>query len=137
MGRTGRPHNSLLTTQSAIPHVWHRAACSAGYRRPRAQLGPLAGRGPRRSCTALYYVPVAPSAVGPTGTTGHGRAAEASRLRMPTLAPPAAGPAREPWAADGPEELRDSEWSCGPSAVTSDRWLSILHPQVTVIDDST
>ncbi len=122
MGQTGRPHDSLLTTPSAIPHVRHRAACSAGYRRP-AQLGPLAGRGPRRCCTALYYV--APSAVGPTGTTGHGRAAEASRLRMPTLAPPAAGPARESWAAGGPEELRDSEWSCGPFAVTSDRLLSI------------
>ena len=60
---------------------------------------------------ALYYV--APSAVGPTGTTGHGRAAEASRLRMPTLAPPAAGPARGPWAAGGPEEQRDSDWLHG------------------------
>jgi hypothetical protein len=68
---------------------------------------------------------VAPSAVGPTGTTGHGRAAEASRLRMPTLAPPAAGPARGPWASGGPEELRDSDRACGPFAVTSDRLLSI------------
>jgi hypothetical protein len=30
-----------------------------------------------------------------------------------TSAPPAAGPAREPWAASGPEELRDSEGSHG------------------------
>jgi hypothetical protein len=32
---------------------------------------------------------------------------------MPTLAPPAAGPARGPWAAGGPEELRDSDWLHG------------------------
>ena len=51
--------------------------------------GPYAGR---RSCATRS---------GPT------------RLRMPTLAPPAAGPARGPWAASGPEELRDSEWSRG------------------------
>ncbi len=63
--------------------------------------------------------------MGPTGTTGHGRAAEALRLRMPTLAPPAAGPARGPWASGGPEELRDSDRACGPFAVTSDRLLSI------------
>ncbi len=135
MGRTGRPHYSLLTTPSAIPHDRHRATCSMGLRRPRAQLGPWAGRGPRRSCTERYNA--APSAVGPTGTAGHGRAVESSRLRMPTLAPPAAGPARESWAAGGPEELRDSEWACGPFAVTSDRLLSVLHPQVTVIGDST
>ncbi len=35
------------------------------------------------------------------------------RLRIPTLAPPAAGPARGPWAAGGPEELRDSDWLHG------------------------
>ena len=56
---------------------------------------------------------------------------------MPILAPPAAGPARGPWASGGPEELRDSDRACGPFAVTSDRLLSILHPQVTVIGDST
>ena len=32
---------------------------------------------------------------------------------MPTLAPPAAGPARGPWAAGGPEEQRDSDWLHG------------------------
>ena len=44
---------------------------------------------------------------------------------MPTLAPPAAGPVRGPWASGGPEELRDSDRACGPFAVTSDRLLSI------------
>ena len=123
MGRTGRPHYSLLTTPSAILHDRHRAACSAGYRRPRAQLGPWAGRGPRRSCTALYYA--AQSAVGPTGTTGRGLAAEASRRRMRISAPPAARPFLGPWASGGPEELRDSDRACGPFAVTSDSLLSI------------
>ncbi len=54
------------------------------------QLGLRAACGPRRSCTALYEA--APPAVGPTGTTGRVRAAEATRRRMHTSAPPAAGP---------------------------------------------
>ena len=103
---------------SATPHDRHRAACSAGYRQPRAQLGPWAARGPRRSCTALYEA--APPAVGSTGTIGRALAAGATRRRMHISAPPAARPARGPWAAGGPEELRDSEWShgCRRDAVT-------------------
>jgi hypothetical protein len=42
MGRTRRPHYSLLTTPSATPHDRHRAACSAGHRRPWPRLGPWA-----------------------------------------------------------------------------------------------
>ena len=104
--------------------------------------GPCAGHAAAaRRCTKRHR---RPWAVGPTGTTGRGRAAEASRRRMrisappaarpflpiswdrgpyagrrscatrsgptcntarlrtPTLAPPAAGPARGPWAAGGP-----------------------------------
>ena len=57
--------------------------------------------------------------------------------RTRTSAPPAAGPARGPRASGEPEELLDSDRACGPFAVTSDRLLSILHPQVTVSDDST
>ena len=73
-------------------------------------------RAGRRSCTTR---------IGPT------------RLRMPISAPPAAGPARGPWAASGPEELRDSEWShgCRRDAVTV--CFQYLVPQVTVSDDST
>ncbi len=44
-----------------------------------------------------------------------------TRLRMRISAQPAAGPARGPWAASGPEELRDSERSqgrCRRDAVT-------------------
>jgi hypothetical protein len=66
--------------------------CMPRHRRPRDHSwdrGPYAGR---RSCATRS---------GPT------------RLRMPTLAPPAAGPARGPWAAGGPEELRDSDWLHG------------------------
>ena len=81
------------------------------------------GRGLRRSCAERYNA--APSAVGPTGTTGRGRAAESSLRRTRILAPPAAGPARGPRASGGPEELRDSDRACGPFAVTSDRLLSI------------
>ncbi len=53
------------------------------------------------------------------------------------LAPPAAGPARGSWAASGPEELRDSEWShrCRRDTVTV--CFQYLVPQVTVSDDST
>jgi len=40
-------------------------------------------------------------------------------------------------ASGGPEELRDSDRACGPFAVTSDRLLSYLEPQVTVSEDST
>ncbi len=59
------------------------------------------------------------------------------RLRMSISAPPAAGPARGPWAASGPEELRDSELShgCRRDAVTG--CFQYLVPQVTVSDDST
>jgi hypothetical protein len=62
---------------------------------------------------------------------------EATRRRMHISAPPAAGPARGPWAAGGPEELRDSEWShgCRRDAVTV--CFQYLVPQVTVSDDST
>jgi hypothetical protein len=44
---------------------------------------------------------------------------------------------RGPWAASGPEELRDSEWShgCRRDAVT-DRFQYLV-PQVTVSDNST
>ena len=81
----------------------------------------------------MYYV--APSAVGPTGTTGHGRAAEASRLRMPILAPPAAGPARGPWAVSGSEELRlrDSEWSHGYRRDAVTVCFQYPAPEVTVM----
>jgi hypothetical protein len=89
------------------PHDRHRASCSAGHRRPRAQLGPWAVRGLRWSCTALYEA--APSAVGPTGTTVRGRAAEASRRRMRISAPPAARPLLGSLAARGLEELLDPE----------------------------
>jgi hypothetical protein len=94
-------------------------------------------RGLRRSCTALYEAAVQPSAVGSTGTIGRVRAAGPTRRRMHISAPPAAGPARGPWAASGPEELRDSEWShgCRRDAVTI--FFQYLVPQVTVSDDST
>ena len=95
----------------------HHHACSSRHRRPRDHSwdrGLRAGR--RRSCATQS---------GPT------------RLRMPTWAPPAAGPARGPWAASGPEELRDSEWSrgCRRDAVTVCFQYPV--PQVTVSDDST
>ena len=67
-------------------------ACTPRHRRPRDHSWDRGLRAGRRSCATRS---------GPT------------RLRMPTLAPPAAGPARGPWAAGGPEELRDSEWSHG------------------------
>ena len=56
-----------------------------------------------------------------------------TRLRMPISAPPAAGPARGPWAASGPEELRDSEWSrgCRRDAVTV--CFQYPAPEVTVM----
>jgi hypothetical protein len=89
---------------SATQHDRHQAACSAGLRRPRAQLGPWAARGPRRSCTALYEA--APPAVGPTGTTGRARASYAStRVHLGTAG---RGTLWER-AASGPEELRDSD----------------------------
>jgi hypothetical protein len=91
-------------------------ACSSRHRRPRDHSWDRGLRAGRRSCATRS---------GPT------------RLRMPTLAaPPAAGPARGPWAAGGPEELRDSEWShgCRRDAVTV--CFQYLAPQVTVSDDS-
>ena len=67
-------------------------ACTPRHRRPRDHSWDRGLRAGRRSCATRS---------GPT------------RLRMPTLAPPAAGPARGPWAAGGPEELRDSDWLHG------------------------
>ena len=72
-----------------------------------------AGRGTswdRGPCTALYEA--APPAVGSTGTIGRVRAAGATRRRMLISAPPAARPFLGSRAASGPEELRDSEWTC-------------------------
>jgi hypothetical protein len=150
MGRTGRPN--LITMPSATPHDRRR--------RPRAV------RGPRRGCTALYEAAPpavgptettgraraaeatlhisAPRAARPFGNRGP-RAGRRScvtrigptRLLMRISAPPAAEPARGPWAASGPEELRDSERShgCRRDAVTI--CFQYLVPQVTVSDDST
>ncbi len=57
-------------------------------------------------------------------------------LFNPAPAPPAEGPARGPWAASGPEELRDSErsYGCLRGAVTVCFQYIVL--QVTVSDDS-
>ena len=98
------------------PRELRVVACSSRHRRPRAHSWDRGLRAGRRSCATRS---------GPT------------RLRMPTLAPPAAGPARGPWAAGGLEELRDSEWShgCRRDAVTV--CFQYLVPQVTVSDDST
>jgi hypothetical protein len=77
------------------------------------------------------------------GIAGRTRAGGAARLGVDLtsthghLAPPAAGPARGPWAAGGPEELRDSERSrgCWRDAVTV--CFHYFAPQVTVSDIST
>ena len=93
-------------------------ACASRHRRPRDHSwdrGPYAGR---RSCstrsgettrrrTALYNA--APSAVGPTGTIGRVRAAEASRRRMRISVPPAARPFLGSRVVRGPEDLLDPE----------------------------
>jgi hypothetical protein len=60
-----------------------------------------------------------------------------TRRSMRISAPPAAGPARGPWAASGPEELRDSEWSRGCRRDTVTVCFQYLVPEVTVSDDST
>ncbi len=78
---------------------------AARRRQPRAQPGPLAVRGPRRSCTALYGA--APPAVGPLAARGP------RKLRVDTCTSrhrrqrDSLGIAAR--AASGPEELRDSE----------------------------
>jgi hypothetical protein len=62
-----------------------------------------------------------------------------TRLRMRISAPPAAVLSRGPWAASGPEELRDSDsersHGCRRDAVTVCFQYLVL--QVTVRDDST
>jgi hypothetical protein len=124
-------------------HAGAARRCTKRHRRPWAQPGPSAVDGPRRlrvdACASRHRRPRDHSwDRGPyAGRRSCATRSGPTRLRMPTLAPPAAGPARGPWASGGPEELRDSDRACGPFAVTSDRLLSILHPQVTVIGDST
>jgi hypothetical protein len=91
--------------------------CTSRHSRPRDLFGDSWPRAGRRSCATRS---------GPT------------RLRMRISAPPAAGPARGPWAACGPEvELRDSEWphGCRRDAVTVCFQYPV--PEVTVSDDST
>ncbi len=100
-------------------------ACASRHRRPRDHSwdrGPYAGR---RSCSTrsgkLRVVVCMPRHRRPldhswdrgpyAGRRSCATRSGPTRLRMPTLAPPAAGPARGPWAAGGPEELRDSERS--------------------------
>ena len=116
------------------PGAGHAGAARSGttlHRRPWAQLGPPAVDGPRRlrvdACASRHRRPRDHS--WDRGLRAGRRSCATrsvpTRLRMPILAPPAAGPAREPRASGGPEELRDSVRACGPFAVTSDRLLSI------------
>ncbi len=108
MGSTRR-HNLIhyaISDSAMSPHDWHQAACSAGHRQQRAQLGPWAAHGPHLSCTALYEA--APPAVGPAGTTGRARAAEATSTHA-HLGTTGRGTLWEQRAASGQEELRDSE----------------------------
>jgi hypothetical protein len=99
--------SATLHGRSATPLDRHRAACSARRRRPRAQLGPRAVRGLRRSCTALYEAE--PPAVGPTGTTGRAQGRGSYASTYAHLGTPSRGALWEPRAASGPEDLRDSE----------------------------
>ena len=123
-------------------------ACTSRHRRPRDPLG-IAGRkragGAARlgaGATRRRMHISAPPAARPFWDRGlrAGRRGCATRsglgptrLRMPISAPPAAGPARGPWAASGPEELRDSEWShgCRRDAVTV--CFQYPAPEVTVL----
>ena len=103
--RCTKRHRRLWAQPWAVhgPRELRVDACTSRHRRPRDHpwdRGPRAGR---RSCATRS---------GPT------------RLRMRISAPPAAGPARGPWAASGPEELRDLERShglgCIEDVLTSD-----------------
>jgi hypothetical protein len=93
-------------------------ACTSRHRQPRDPFGNRGPRAGRRSCATRS---------GPTRLL----------VRMRISAPPAAGPARGPLVASGPEELCDSERShgCLLDAVTV--CFLYLVPQVTVSDDST
>ena len=100
-------------------HAGAARRCTKRHRRLWAQPGPLAVHGPRElrvdACTSRHRWPR-----DNLETAGRERAggaarlgARATRLRMRISAPPATGLARGPWAASGPEELRDSERSHG------------------------
>jgi hypothetical protein len=120
-------------------HAGAARRCTTRHRRPWAQPGPSAVYGPRElrvvACSSRHRRPRAHS--WDRGLRA-GRRSCATRsgptcLRMPIFAPPAAGPARGPWAASGPVELRDSEWShgCRRDAVTV--CFQYPAPEVTVM----
>jgi hypothetical protein len=126
---TGAEPHAPRGTAGRGPRAGHAGAarrCTKRHRRLWAQPGPLAVHRPQElrvdACTSRHRRPWDPS-----GTAGRERAGGAARLgagatcrRMHISAQPAAGPARGPWAACGPEELRDSERSheCRRDAVT-------------------
>ena len=106
--RAANGQEELLDSERELRVV----ACTSRHRRPRDHSWDRGLRAGRRSCATRS---------GPTC------------LRMPIFAPPAAGPARGPWAASGPVELRDSEWShgCRRDAVTV--CFQYPAPEVTVM----
>jgi hypothetical protein len=137
-------------TSSELP--W--AVPDTAGRGPNWDRGPCAGHaGAARRCTKrhrLLWAQPGPGAVhgprelrrprNPLGTSGRERFGGAARLGADLLYAGVfrhAGPARGPWAASGPEELRDSERSHGCRRDTVTVCFQYRVPQVTVSDDST
>ncbi len=124
------------------PHDRHRAACSAGHRRPRARLGPWAERGPRRlgpRATPELHGAVRSGTACCGLNRDHGpcmgRGSYAStHAHLGTAGRETLWGSR---AASGPEELRDSEQSHRCRRDTVAFRFQYLVPQVTVSDDST
>jgi hypothetical protein len=143
------PHAPLGTAGRGTN--WDRGPCAGHaraarrfttrHRRPWAQPGPLAVYGPRElrvvACTSRHRRPRDHSwDRGPqAGRRSCATRSGPTRLRMHISAPPAAGPARGPWAASGPEELRDLDWShaCRRDAVTFNILYHIMISDVSKI----
>ena len=134
-GRLGGQSRSSLTTARTDSDRrglcrWFTSTVGPGSRHFRTGPGPHKAR---PTCPRTFAGSARPR---PRAGCGHTGAVGATRRRMHISAPPAAGPARGPWAASGPEELSDSERShgCRRDAVTVCFQYLVL--QVTVSDDS-
>ncbi len=143
LGMTGTEPHALRGAAGRRPyrdrepcagHAAELHGAAKRHRRPWSRLG----RGSRASTHASAYLDTAGrwTLWEPRATSGLEELRDSERTylsRMRISAPPATGPARGPWAVNGPEELHASEWSHGYRRDAVTVCFQYSAPEVTVM----